>query len=36
MAYGFIDNDKFNDFVVINQERNSFSVYFLDNVTHKL
>ena len=30
MAYGFIDNDKFNDVVVINQKRNAFAVYFYE------
>ena len=30
-AFGFIDNDKYNDIVVLNEQRNSFAVYFFDN-----
>ena len=33
MAYGFIDNDKFNDIIVANQELNAFAVYFYNPIT---
>ena len=30
MAFGFIDNDKFNDVVTVNQKQNAFNVYIYD------
>ena len=31
MAFGFVDNDKFNDIVVTNSEMNTIQVHFFDN-----
>lgn len=33
MAYGFIDNDKFNDLVVISQNRSMFAVHIYNPIT---